>query len=158
MSRYKRQTRLKVGEVPALVKAATEAKVSAAEAAAQTLMTYAQFHLDEAEKFQHAARILRGDTPREFAGEADEREEKRLQWREAKRQARANSNINPRAGRNAHGKPVKSGYWAKMSPLQRQREMAHRLLVREGKAEPRRRAKRSKVVRPLLRMPMGGVA
>jgi hypothetical protein len=151
MSRYKRATKVKVSDPkevkPALVTAAEEAQVSAAEAAAQTLMTYAQYHLGEAEKFQHAAYVLRGDMPNQTGGEV---ERKRQEWREAKRQAR----FAARGQKTAHGKPLKSGYWASMTTLERKREMAHRIAVQEGRELPRPRPKQSKVVR----MPMGGVA
>lgn len=47
-------------------------------------------------------------------------------------------------GMNAHGQPLKGGYWAKMSPLQRRREMRRRIEKRQTKRQ--------------TAMPAGGVA
>ena len=132
---YKRK--LKV-EVPRLVKAAEEASMTTAEAAAQTLMVYARFHRDEAEKLERAVKALRGPIRVPVTDPIDDPIDpaiahKRAQWAESKRHERAKSN-------------AQASYWGRMSPLQRRREMARRMAMRAGKV-PR-----------VVRIPMGGVA
>ncbi len=156
MSRYKRQVKLKLKEQIEGVATAVQAT---SEAAAQALLSHAQFHLAEAERFQYAARILRGDTPGEDSPHDiafDEREAKRVKWREAaalRRSRLKRGLIQPRKTKKPKGQAQRS-YWDKLSPLQRKREMAHRLAVRAGTAAPRPHVRPNKV----LKMPMGGVA
>jgi hypothetical protein len=139
-----------------------------AAAAAQVLMAHAQFHLGEAERFQHAAHILRGDTPGEFADEAlnypltrdevlKEKMEKREKWRTAKQRERAQMQNAPKLWkRKRKGKAMGNGprsYWAAMTPAERSREMKRRQKVARGLL-PKSPRKSQAVVQ----MPMGGVA
>jgi hypothetical protein len=125
---YKRKVRLKLANdekgEQTSLTSTTTTTTTTTETAASLLMAYAQAHRAEAERFTKAAEILRAPS---YLGGTLEAE---------------------------GGKPLKSGYWASMTPLERKREMAHRIAVREGRELARPRPKQSKVVR----MPMGGVA